>query len=148
MKKSILLVEDNSDDEALALRAFKRNNVGNKVVVAHDGTEALDYLFASGAYAGRDISMQPELVVLDLKLPRIDGFEVLRQMRADVRTKLLPVVILSSSSEERDLARCYALGANSYIQKPIDFNEFLLAIQQVGLYWLAVNHCAPPLRAN
>jgi two-component system response regulator len=147
--KVILLVEDNPDDETLTIRALNKNNIANNIVVAHDGAEALDYVFATGAYAGRDISIQPEVVLLDLKLPKIDGFEVLRRLRADVRTKLLPVVILSSSGEDQDLARCYVLGANSYVQKPVDFNEFLVAIQQIGLYWLVVNkHCPTPLPAN
>jgi two-component system response regulator len=147
--ESILLVEDSPDDETLTLRALNKNNVANNIVVAHDGAEALDYLFATGTYAGRDTSIQPEVVLLDLKLPKVDGFEVLRQLRADVRTKLLPVVILSSSGEEQDLARCYALGANSYVQKPVDFNEFLVSIQQVGLYWPVVNkHCPTLLRES
>lgn len=142
----ILLVEDNPDDEALTLRALKRNNIMNEVVIAHDGSEALDYLFAEGSYAGRGPSVMPEVILLDLKLPRIDGLEVLRRIRADRRTKLLPVVILTSSKEERDLIESYSLGANSYIRKPVDFVQFGQAVQQLGLYWLVLNEAPPKLR--
>jgi len=142
----ILLVEDNPDDEALTLRALKKNNILNKVVVAHDGVEALDYLFAEGGYSGRDTSVVPELVLLDLKLPKVDGLQVLRRIRADKRTKLLPVVILTSSKEERDLIESYSLGANSYIRKPVDFVQFGRAVQQLGLYWLVLNVAPPKLR--
>jgi two-component system response regulator len=135
----ILLVEDNPDDEALTLRAFKKSNLKNEVVVAHDGREALDYLFGMGIYAGRDMSIMPHIILLDLKLPKVDGLEVLEQMRADERTKLLPVVILTSSKEQEDLVRSYSLGANSYIRKPVDFNQFVQAVQQLGLYWLVLN---------
>lgn len=135
----ILLVEDNPDDEALTLRAFKKNNIMNKVIVAHDGVEALDYLFGTGSYAGRDISLQPQLILLDLKLPKIDGLEVLRRLRADVRTRLQPVVVLTTSNEERDIGSSYELGANSYIRKPVDFEQFMEAIKQLGLYWLVLN---------
>lgn len=135
----ILLVEDNPDDEALTLRAFKKNNIGNEVVVAHDGVEALDFLFATGMYAGRDTSQMPEVILLDLKLPRLDGLEVLRHLRADDRTKLLPVVILTSSKEEHDLISGYSLGANSYVRKPVDFTQFMEAVRQLGLYWLVLN---------
>lgn len=135
----ILLVEDNPDDEALTLRAFKKNNIGNEIVVARDGVEALDFLFGTGAYESRDVSQMPELILLDLKLPRMDGLEVLRHLRADHRTKLLPVVILTSSKEEQDLVNGYSLGANSYIRKPVDFTEFIESVRQLGLYWLVLN---------
>ncbi len=135
----ILLVEDNPDDEALTLRAFKKSNLRNEVVVARDGVEALDFLFATGAYADRDVNQLPQLILLDLKLPKIEGLEVLRQIRADERTKLLPVVILTSSREQEDLIRSYSLGANSYIRKPVDFTQFVEAVQQLGLYWLVLN---------
>ena len=139
----ILLVEDNPDDEALTLRALQKNNIKNKVVVAHDGVEALDYLFASGMYAGRDFGDAPQVVLLDLKLPRLDGLEVLRRMRADERTKLLPVVILTSSVEQQDRLRGYNFGANSYVRKPVDFNQFIDAVKQLGLYWLVLNERPP-----
>lgn len=142
-KTVILLVEDNPDDEALALRALRRNNILNEVVVARDGVEALDYLFGTGAYAGRDASVMPQVVLLDLKLPKIEGLEVLRRLRADTRTKLLPVVVLTSSKEERDLVESYELGANSYIRKPVDFNQFAEAIRQLKLYWLVLNVTPP-----
>jgi two-component system response regulator len=141
----ILLVEDNPDDEALTLRALKKNNIGNQVVVARDGSEALDYLFGTGQYAGRDTSQTPQVVLLDLKLPKIGGLEVLRQVRVDQRTKLLPVVILTSSNEEEDRFEGYDLGANSYVRKPVDFNEFIDAVRQLGLYWLIFNE-RPPAR--
>jgi two-component system response regulator len=141
--KIILLVEDNPDDEALTLRALEKNNIMNKVVVAHDGVEALDYLFGEGSYAGRDSGVMPEVILLDLKLPKIDGLEVLRRIRADRRTKLLPVVILTSSKEERDLIEGYSLGANSYIRKPVDFAQFGKAVNELKLYWLVLN-VAPP----
>jgi two-component system, response regulator len=137
--KAILLVEDNPDDEALTLRAFKKNNIGNPVVVARDGAEALDYLFAAGAYQGRDVAVLPQVVLLDLKLPKVDGLEVLRRIRGDARTQLLPVVILTSSREEQDLVEGYRLGANSYVRKPVDFDEFVEAARQLGLYWLLLN---------
>jgi two-component system response regulator len=143
-RKTILLIEDNPDDEALTLRAIKKNNILNDVVVARDGAEALDYLFGTGKYAGRDTAGMPELVLLDLKLPKIDGLEVLRRMRAAKSTSLLPVVILTSSKEERDRIRGYSLGCNSYVQKPVDFVQFTEAVQQLGLYWLVLNE-APPL---
>ena len=138
-KKVILLVEDNPDDEALTLRALRKNNILNEVVVARDGAEALDYLFCTGAYAGRDASVQPQLVLLDLKLPKIDGLEVLKRLRADERTRLQPVVILTTSREDRDVVASYSLGANSYIRKPVDFEEFTEAVRQLGLYWLVLN---------
>jgi two-component system response regulator len=144
--KVILLVEDNPDDEALTLRAFKKNNIRNTVVVAHDGVEALDYLFGAGAYAGRDTDEMPEVVLLDIKLPKLDGLEVLKRLRADERTRLIPVVILTSSKEEQDLIMSYSLGANSYVRKPVDFDEFMGAVRQLGLYWLVLNESAPQRR--
>ena len=144
--KVILLVEDNPDDEALTLRALRKNNIGNEVVVARDGAEALDYFFGTGAYAGRDMTIMPSMTLLDLKLPKIDGLEVLKRLRADDRTKLIPVVILTSSKEEQDLINGYSLGANSYIRKPVDFGQFVEAVRQLGLYWLVLNE-APPKTA-
>ncbi len=141
--KVILLVEDNPDDEALTLRALKKNNILNEVVVAHDGVQALDYLFGAGAYAGRDTTIMPQVILLDLKLPKVDGLEVLRRIRAGERTKLLPVVILTSSKEEQDLINSYKLGANSYIRKPVDFNQFSDAVRHLGLYWLVLNEPPP-----
>jgi CheY-like chemotaxis protein len=138
-ERVILLVEDNADDEALTMRALKKNNITNKIVVARDGVEALDYLFGTGPHAGRDTSVQPELVLLDLKLPKVDGFEVLKKLRSDERTKLLAVVILTSSKEQQDVVNGYGLGANSYIRKPVDFQHFVDAVQQLGLYWLVLN---------
>ena len=143
--KIILLVEDNPDDELLTLRALKKNGVINKVVVAHDGVEALDYLFGTGSYAGRDTGMMPQLILLDLKLPRIDGLEVLRRLRADERTRLLPVVILTSSKEQQDMVDGYGLGANSYVRKPVNFEQFLRAVEQLKLYWLGLNEAPPSL---
>jgi two-component system response regulator len=140
--KVILLVEDNPDDEVLTLRAL-RNNVTDEVVVARDGVEALDYLFATGEHAGRDTSVMPQLILLDLKLPRIDGLEVLRRLRADERTRLLPVVILTSSKELQDMLDGYGLGANSYVRKPVNFEQFVRAVEQLKLYWLSLNE-APP----
>ncbi len=142
-EKIILLVEDNPDDEALTLRALKKNNVLNDVVVARDGVEALDYLFGEGIHAGRDTSIMPEVILLDLNLPKVNGLEVLQRIRSDKRTKLLPVVVLTSSKEERDMVSSYDLGANSYIRKPVDFVEFGQAVQQLGLYWLILNQSAP-----
>lgn len=141
--KVILLVEDNVDDEALAIRALKKNNILNEVVVARDGVEALDYLFGTGAYAGRDLSESPQVVLLDLKLPKFSGLEVLQRIREDKRTRFQPVVILTSSKEEQDLIGGYSLGANSYIRKPVDFSQFTEAVRQIGLYWLVLNE-APP----
>jgi two-component system response regulator len=145
--KVILLVEDNADDEALTKRAFKKNNVMNRLVVARDGVEALDFLFGTGAHAGRDLSVMPTVVLLDLKLPKIDGLEVLRRLRADPRTKLVPVVVLTSSKEEQDLAQSYSIGVNSYIRKPVDFEQFMDAVRHLGLYWLVLNE-APPVIAK
>jgi CheY-like chemotaxis protein len=141
--KIILLVEDNPDDEALAIRAFKRHHISNEVVVAHDGVEALDYLFGTGTYAGRNMMIKPTVVLLDLKLPRLDGIEVLRRIRADERTKLLPVVVLTTSSEEQDMLDSYSLGCNSYIRKPVDFVQFSESIRQLGMYWLLMNEPPP-----
>jgi two-component system response regulator len=142
-KKMILLVEDNPDDVELTLRAFKKNNILNEVVVIHDGGEALDFLFGTGTHAGRDTSIMPTVILLDLKLPKMDGHEVLRRIRADERTRLLPVVILTSSREQQDRVNSYKLGVNSYIRKPVDFNRFTEAVQQLGIYWLLLNE--PPL---
>jgi len=142
-RRVILLVEDSADDEALTLRALTRNNIGNEVVVARDGEEALEWLFATGRHADRDHRQQPALVLLDLKLPKIDGLEVLRRIRARVETRLVPVVILTSSREEQDRLRGYLNGANSYIRKPIDFAHFVEAVRQVGLYWLVLNEPPP-----
>ncbi len=139
MEKVILLVEDNPDDELLTRRALKKNNIGNEVVVARDGVEALDYLFGTGAHEGRDLSELPQVMLLDLKLPKIDGLGVLRRVRADERTRLLPVVILTSSREQQDLVDGYGCGANSYIRKPVDFAQFIEAVRQLGLYWLVLN---------
>lgn len=137
--KYILLVEDNKDDEDLTLRALRKGNISNEIVVVRDGAEALEYLFAEGAYAGRDVNHRPQVVLLDLKLPKVNGLEVLQKLRESDATKTLPVVILTSSREEKDLVNGYKLGANSYICKPVDMNQFSLAIQQLGLYWLVLN---------
>jgi two-component system response regulator len=142
-QKMILLVEDNPDDEALTLRALNKNRVANNIVVVRDGVEALDYLFTSGSFAGRDPFELPQVILLDLKLPKVDGLEVLRRIRSDPRTHMLPVVILTSSREEQDLIQAYSNGANSYVRKPVDFNQFVEAIGQLGLYWLVLNE-APP----
>ena len=142
-EKIILLVEDNPDDVELTLRAFRKSNVANEVIVARDGAEALEYLFATGQYAGRDPDALPQVVLLDLNLPRVDGLEVLQRVRAHPKTKLLPVVILTSSTEERDLLSGYSLGANSYVRKPVDFEQFADSVKQLGLYWLLLNHRAP-----
>jgi two-component system response regulator len=136
---TILLVEDNPDDVELTLRAFKKNNIANDLVIARDGAEALDYLFGNGTYDGRDTSEMPRIILLDLKLPKVDGLQVLERLRADERTKLTPVVILTSSKEEQDLVRGYKSGANSYVRKPVDFNQFVEAVRQIGLYWLLIN---------
>jgi two-component system, response regulator len=140
----ILLVEDNPDDVALTERAFKKNRILNPVVIARDGVEALDYLFGQGPHAGRDLSNQPAIMLLDLKLPRLDGLEVLKRIRNDDRTRLLRVVVLTSSKEEHDILQSYHLGANSYIRKPVDFDSFMTAVGQLGLYWLLLNETPPP----
>jgi two-component system response regulator len=144
--KHILLVEDNADDELLTRRAFKKNNILNEVVVARDGVEALDYLFGTGAHAGREVTDLPQLVLLDLNLPRIGGLDVLRRIRADDRTKLLSVVVLTSSKEEEDILRSYALGANSFVRKPVEFQAFTEAVRTLGLFWLILNEKAPAPR--
>jgi two-component system response regulator len=140
--KAILLVEDNPDDEALTLRAFAKNKITNTVIVARDGVEALDYLFASGVYADRDPHDLPQVVLLDLNLPKIEGLEVLRRIREDERTKVLPVVVLTSSKQEQDIIDSYRFGCNSYVRKPVDFDQFIEAARQLGLYWLLLNE--PP----
>ena len=139
MENSILLVEDNPDDEALTIRALKKNHLQNKLVVARDGAEAIEYLFAEGKYEGRDINQLPALVLLDLQLPKIDGFGVLKRLRANEHTKFLPVVILTSSAEQEDILSGYGLGANSYVRKPVDFDEFITTVGQLGPYWLITN---------
>lgn len=141
---TILLVEDNSDDQALTLRALKRNNIANEVVVVNDGVEALDYLFARGDYASRDRTAMPQVILLDLKLPKLNGFEVLRHLQDDDLTRMLPVVILTSSKEQEDLLSGYSLGANSYIRKPVDFDEFMETVKQLGVYWLGLNEVPAP----
>jgi two-component system response regulator len=142
-EKVILLVEDNPDDVALTLRAFKRSHLMNPLVVARDGVEALDFVFARGAYADRTSASLPTLIILDLKLPRLDGLGVLKALRADPRTALLPAVILTSSKEEQDIVSGYKLGANSYVRKPVDFTEFVEAVKVLGIYWLALNQLPP-----
>ncbi len=142
MNKVILLVEDNPTDEKLTIKAFQRSNISDEVVVARDGAEALDYLLGTGSYSGRDVSVWPAVTLLDLKLPKVDGLEVLRRIRADVRTKYLPVVVLTSSKEDEDIARSYALGANAYVRKPVDFTQFAEAVKALGRFWLLLNE--PP----
>jgi two-component system response regulator len=144
--KTILLVEDNPDDEVLTLRAFKKSDIRSPVVVAHDGVEAIDYLFGEGAHKGRDVAALPQLVLLDLNLPRIAGLDVLRRIRHDGRTKLLPVVMLTSSREEEDVIRSYSLGANAFVRKPVDFEAFLDAVRSLGLFWLLLNEPPPVQR--
>jgi CheY-like chemotaxis protein len=138
-----LLVEDNSSDEELTLRALRKSNVANRVIVARDGAEALDYLFARGAYADRDVEDRPQVVLLDLNLPKLGGIDVLREIRANQRTQAIPVVVLTSSKEDKDLTACYECGANSYIVKPVDFTQFSDAVRQVGMYWLVLNEHPP-----
>ena len=144
----ILLVEDNADDEELTLRALRKHNISNEIVVARDGVEALDFLFGTGAHSGRDVSDLPELVLLDLKLPKLDGLEVLKRVRADPRTRLLPIVILTSSKEQQDIVNGYGFGANSYVRKPVDFEQFLDGVKQLGLYWLVLNEAPSREHAN
>ena len=143
--KIILLVEDNPDDIELTLRALKKNKIMNEVIVAHDGVEALDYMFGRGAYERRDLTMMPTVILLDIKLPRVDGMEVLRKIREHPKTKLVPVVILTSSKEEQDLINGYSLGVNSYVRKPVDFSQFAEAVSNLGLYWLLLNEMPPVL---
>jgi CheY-like chemotaxis protein len=143
----ILIVEDNPDEEALTIRALKKNNIGNRLVIVRDGVEALDFLFCTGTYSHRDPKDLPKAILLDLKLPKLDGLEVLKRIRADERTTLLPVVVLTSSSEERDLLQSYIHRANSYVRKPVDFNKFVEAARQLGSYWLVLNE-APPLPSD
>jgi two-component system response regulator len=147
MTKVLLLVEDNPTDEKLTIRAFKKSGVANEIVVVRDGAEALDYLFATGKYEGRDTTVLPAVVMLDLKLPRIDGLEVLRRIRANENTKCLPVVILTASKENEDVARGYSLGANAYVRKPVDFGEFAETAKTLGLFWLLMNE-PPPARTS
>lgn len=141
--KTILLVEDNLDDVDLTLHALKKNNIKNDVKVVNDGAEALDFLFGTGKYSGRDLNLMPAIILLDLKLPKMDGLEVLRKIRANERTKLLPVVILTSSKEEQDIVNGYSFGVNSYVRKPVDFNQFADAVSHLGLYWLLLNEIPP-----
>jgi two-component system response regulator len=143
VERTILLVEDNPDDEELTLRALRKNNMANPIIVARDGVEALDYLHGTGAHQGRDTSFQPQVVLLDLQLPRIDGLEVLRRIRAHEATRHLPTVILTSSKQDEDLMRSYSLGANAYVRKPVDFGEFLEAVKYLGLFWLVLNEPPP-----
>lgn len=141
-----MLVEDNPDDEALTMRALRKNKISNQVIIARDGVEALDYAFGTGVYANRDMSTMPQVVLLDLKLPKMDGLQVLKRLKADSRTQLIPVVILTSSKEEKDLIAGYRLGANSYVRKPVDFNEFNETVRELGTYWLTLNQPAPNQR--
>jgi two-component system response regulator len=143
LDRVIVLVEDNANDEELTLRAFRKSNIVNRVVVVRDGAEALDYFFARGSYAARPANEVAQVVLLDLKLPKIDGLDVLRALRADDRTRLIPIVVLTSSAEEQDLVRSYGMGANSYVRKPVDFTHFVEAVRQLGLYWLVINQAAP-----
>ena len=142
-EKIILLVEDNPNDEALTLRALKKANIQNEIVVARDGVEALEYLFGEGAHAGRDTDERPQIILLDLKLPKVNGLQVLQRIRSDERTRRLPVVVFTSSGEEEDLIKSYDLGANSYVRKPVEFEQFMDATRQLGLYWLILNEGPP-----
>jgi two-component system response regulator len=142
-EKLILLVEDNPDDEELTKRALRQAKVANDLVVAHDGVEALDFLFGTGAHAGRDLSRMPALILLDLKLPKLNGLDVLQRLRADERTKLIPTVILTSSSEDEDMLKSYRHGANSYVRKPVEFGAFVSAVGQLGVYWMLLNQSPP-----
>jgi len=143
MEKTILLVEDNPNDEELTLRALRKANIANEVAIARDGQEALDFLFGTGKYAGRELPSMPAVVLLDLKLPKLDGIDVLQRIRADPRTRLVPVVILTSSSEDEDMVRSYQSGANSYVRKPIEFSAFANAVTQLGMYWVLINQIPP-----
>jgi two-component system response regulator len=145
-EKVILLVEDNPDDEELAILALKKSNILNEIVITHDGEEALDYLFGRGEFEKRDLNNQPQVILLDLKLPKMGGLEVLERLRADPRTHYIPVVVLTSSSEEEDILSSYRLGANSYVRKPVEFHRFADAVQQLGLYWLLINERPPQKR--
>jgi len=138
-EKLILLVEDNPDDVLLTLEALKDNNILNEIIIAKDGVEALDFLFGQGKYKDRDLSINPQLILLDLKLPKVDGLEVLKEVKSNERTKMIPVVILTSSKEEQDLIKSYSLGVNSYIRKPVDFEQFSASVKQLGMYWLVIN---------
>lgn len=142
-EKMILLVEDNPDDEALTMRALKQSKLANEIVITRDGNEALEFLFAAGRYEGRDVAHTPAVILLDLKLPKLSGLEVLQRLRADPRTKLTPVVVLTSSSEDEDMLRSYELGANSYVRKPVVFGKFADAVSQLGLYWVLLNQLPP-----
>jgi two-component system response regulator len=142
-EKTILLVEDNADDEALTTRALRMAKIANDIVVARDGAEALDYVYGEGQYAGRDASQLPAVVLLDLKLPKLSGLEVLQRLRADPRTRLVPIVVLTSSSEEEDMLKSYQFGANSYVRKPVEFGAFANAVSQLGVYWLLLNQPVP-----
>jgi two-component system response regulator len=142
-EKLILLVEDNPDDEALTTRALRQAKIANEIVVARDGGEAIDYLFAEGVHSGRDLSLMPAVILLDLKLPKLSGLEVLQRIRADPRTRLIPTVILTSSSEDEDMLESYRSGANSYVRKPVEFNAFVNAVSQLGLYWMILNQPVP-----
>ena len=142
-EKMILLVEDNPDDEALTMRALKQSKLANEIVVTRDGQEAVEFLFGTGKYEGRDLSHMPTVILLDLKLPKLSGLEVLQQLRADPRTRLTPVVVLTSSSEDEDMMRSYQLGANSYVRKPVIFGRFADAVSQLGLYWMLLNEPPP-----
>ena len=142
-EKMILLVEDNPDDEALTMRALKQSKLANEIVITRDGNEALEFLFATGKYEGRDVAHTPAVILLDLKLPKLSGLEVLQRLRADPRTRLTPVVVLTSSSEDEDMLRSYELGANSYVRKPVVFGRFADAVSQLGLYWILLNQLPP-----
>jgi two-component system response regulator len=146
--KFILLIEDNPDDEALAIRALRKNNIANEVVVLRDGAEALDWFSGTGAHAGRNLDELPEVVLLDLKLPKISGLEVLQHVRDQARTRFLPVVVLTTSNEDRDIVESYRVGANSYIRKPVDFDQFMEAVRQLGMYWLVLNRTPPVPKAR
>lgn len=148
IEDTIMLVEDNPDDVELTLRAFRKNKIANNTVVVHDGVEALDYLFGRGAYSNRDITNQPKLILLDIKLPKMNGLQVLEKIRSSELTRLLPVVILTSSKEETDLISSYKNGANSYVRKPVDFNEFVEAVRGIGLYWFLINKPPPNAGEN